>query len=500
MTPAFLPMLRPCLLCLLILLLAPWGCGNSPGPQTAGSDSGFESLTSETDTTTQEPASPDTQAGSATEVSSDVRTTDGTDDTVTATEEPCVPRPRARWTLMLYEDADNNLEDVLLDDVNEAEAAAIPDDINIIVLLDRAAGYDKRDGNWKGARLYRLAQDEDLQNIHSERLGDPVYLGLTSTSDDGEELNMGSSDTLKAFIDFSRECFPAEHTILHLSDHGDGWRSLNNGSKAPAPVRGICHDDSSGKLLSVSEDLPAALAGQHFDAITFDACIMGTVEVAWALAPFADYFGASVMNVPDTGFDYTITLNGWFEDPTAERWVDRSVEAFHEYYEDQGSVGFTAVDLRAMAAFGQALDALLSQAQDLSAVDFRPLRNQAYRPDPLQMAMRDTRNLLGRFAGHVPEATLQAALDAFDATILSKWYSSNVEKIEGLSIYAPGAGILQGGPYQQAYDNTPFAKGSLWDDFIKARLTIPAATDTDTNNDTESSASTEPADTDPGEA
>jgi hypothetical protein len=380
---------------------------------------------------------------------------------------------------MFYEDGDNNLEDVLLDDVNESEASNIPEDINIIVLLDRAAGYGKRDGNWKGARLYRLLKDDDMETIHSERLGDGAYLGLSSTSDDGEELDMGSPQTLKGFIDYALECFPAVHTVLHLSDHGDGWRRLNRPTSEPSAVRGICSDDSSGRTLSVSDDLPTALEGRHFDAITFDACVMGTVEVAWALSPFADFFGASVMNVPTTGFDYTTTLNGWFENPTAERWVGRSVEAFEEYYSEQTSVGFTAVDLRAMQAFGEALDALLDEAHGLSPEDFRPMRNRSYRPDPLQLSMRDTRDLLSRFAGHVSTPVLAAAVESFDALIVSKWYASNIAKIQGLSIYAPGAAFLQGGPYLPAYDRTAFARATLWDEFIKSRL-HSTSSDTDT--------------------
>jgi hypothetical protein len=375
------------------------------------------------------------------------------------------------WTIMLYEDADNNLENVLLDDVNEAERAELPDNVNVIVLLDRAAGYDKSDGNWKGAKLFQLAHDTTPKQINSPRLADPEFLGLTDDSEDGEELDMGSPETLEGFIDFCQKNFPADHYILHLSDHGDGWRKQIGPVEEPGPVRATCSDDSSGNSLTISEDIPAAIAGKGLEAITFDACSLGTLEVAWALAPHTDFAAISVMTVPGTGWQYDVMLNAWSEFMTAKAWVLVAVEAYRHQYTGTGNVGFTALDLRPMAALLEEIDAFVAATEGIPTEELVKVRNAAFRPDRLTaMPMRDFSNLIRRAEGYVGSDVVDRVLNAYDEIILYYWYTNNLAKCQGLTIYAPGKGFLQGGPYKNVYDETPFARDTTWDEFVQSLL------------------------------
>jgi hypothetical protein len=385
---------------------------------------------------------------------------DGDGDTDTGTAPPT-------FTVMMYEDADNNLEDVLMQDVNEAEAADIPENVNLIVLLDRAEGYSTADGDWKGAKLFRLEHDTDMGAINSPRLADPDFLGLTDDSPNGEELDMGSAETLENFIAFCQANFPADHYILHISDHGDGWKAAPPAAPVrPALLKGACSDDSSGNHLSISHDFPAAMAGKGIAAVSFDACLLGTVEVAWAMKDHADFMSASVMSVPGTGWEYTATLNRWFEDMTVENWVVASVVEFQAYYASQGSVGFTAVDLRELDAFGEALDAFLEQAAQADLGALKTAKGAAFTP---QFAgwdgMVDFRDFMTQCRAPVGEAVTDALIEAFDALILASWYSSNLAKVNGLSIYAPRELWGYGG-YDSDYDQTPFAVDTTWEDFI----------------------------------
>jgi hypothetical protein len=52
-----------------------------------------------------------------------------------------------KWTIMVYMDADNNLEDAGISDFNEMEVAGSTSDVAILVLMDRIPGYDTSNGN-----------------------------------------------------------------------------------------------------------------------------------------------------------------------------------------------------------------------------------------------------------------------------------------------------------------------------------------------------------------
>jgi len=52
-----------------------------------------------------------------------------------------------KWTIMVYMDADNNLEDAGISDFNEMEVAGSTQDVAILVLMDRIPGYDSTNGN-----------------------------------------------------------------------------------------------------------------------------------------------------------------------------------------------------------------------------------------------------------------------------------------------------------------------------------------------------------------
>lgn len=96
--------------------------------------------------------------------------------------------PKDAWTLMVYMAADNELEAQAIVDLKEMFAANLPDDVNVVVMVDRANGYDASEGNWTGAYRGQVQQGMTVQAIASdwENLG---------------EVNTGDWSTLKGFID-----------------------------------------------------------------------------------------------------------------------------------------------------------------------------------------------------------------------------------------------------------------------------------------------------------
>ena len=159
----------------------------------------------------------------------------------------------------------------------------------------------------------------DSRQCHIQTLGSR---GGVRTVWDSETMNMGSSETLTRLLRFGVENYPADDYALILWNHGGG------------PLEGVCWDElfsldnlSMDELCQGIED--AALE-KKLAWIGFDACLMGSLEVAAAMAPYADYMIASQETEPGGGWDYSFIsgLTG-AEDAveTARRIVDGYMQA-----------------------------------------------------------------------------------------------------------------------------------------------------------------------------
>ena len=108
--------------------------------------------------------------------------------------------------------------------------------------------------------------------------------------------SMTSPKTLSSFIKYGAENFPANRMCLILWDHGSGSAS------------GYGYDEkyaSSGSMSLAGINSALKDAGQKFDFIGFDACLMATVENGLMLSQYADYMIASEETEPGVGWYYT---------------------------------------------------------------------------------------------------------------------------------------------------------------------------------------------------
>jgi hypothetical protein len=319
---------------------------------------------------------------------------------------------------MYYLDADNNLEEVILSDFNEIEMVEIPEWLNVIVLFDRAVGYYAGDGNWTDTRLYRVVHDTNMYALASERLDDPDYLGLSSTTE--TELNMGAQETVEGFVDFVKATFPSAHYGLFFNDHGDGWSKAMGGDDGPL-FKGCCSDDSHGDSLSVQTEIRPAIEGEELDIIGFDACLMGMIEVGWALKDDADIMIASEASEPGDGWDYTNWLSHWIDgEHSAENLGFECVETYGEYYASYGdwwTLTLSAVDLTAFDTIGGAIDGFVD----------------SYSPAPYlgkEFEWMDYYDLFGTAAN----ADYSPLMDAVYDAVINEWHSGS-DTIGGISIY-----------------------------------------------------------------
>lgn len=202
--------------------------------------------------------------------------------------------------------------------------------------------------------------------------------------DSGDYYYMNDPDTLYAFLDWGVESFPAEKMGLIFWDHGGG------------SIAGVCIDevffedmeygyleDASdyemtltlpeiSKVLSrVSENMT-----DQFEFIGYDACLMGTLENAFMLSPYARYLYASEETEPGYGWDYTAIGQAIGSGKISGAELGKVVcDSFYDSCEDVGqedSATLACIDLskidELVLAFDQFAQNMLSASENPKAL------------------------------------------------------------------------------------------------------------------------------------
>jgi len=379
-----------------------------------------------------------------------------------------VPTPAAAggddpvWTFMVYMAADNDLEDAGIDDFNEMEMTGSTANMNLLVQFDRAEGYDDSNGNWTGTRRYSVDKDADENNI-------------TSTLEwDLGEVNMGDPASLTAFIEWGIDNYSADRYVLVLWDHGSG--------------REICRDDEADDELTLLE-LGDALAyaylntSQVIDIVVFDACLMGTVEVCYEIAPYADYAVASEMTVPGDGMPYD-DLTGHLKDNLDDLPGDHAVEMAWMYYDHYMDVDYyshtmAAINLSYMQDVADAVsdlaDVLIGNMSGYENLTDAWFETQFFDTGGVRMLL-DLYNFTENLRSEIPDTALRGAaegvMDAVDdAVMVSYNYSAadmfNADGANGLSVYAPMGQYMWFEDYiDTGFDNDTGWSDMLWDYYV----------------------------------
>jgi hypothetical protein len=241
---------------------------------------------------------------------------------------PPGPQKRKKWTVLVYVCSDNDLERFGLQDVNEMEQVGSSKDVNIIAQIDRLRsghGASIADGNWTGTRRYFVSKDNDMSKINS-----PMVQNLGET-------NMGNKRALADFLKWGVKTYPADNVAVVIWNHGMGWR-------------GVAHDESSDEYLRIQDVGWALREGQKelskvnkkaskFAIVDFDACLMGTVEVAFELADSTQFMVASEENEPGYGMPYADYLGPLVKNPklSPREFTKRMVGTYVYSYAKGGS-------------------------------------------------------------------------------------------------------------------------------------------------------------------
>ncbi len=376
---------------------------------------------------------------------------------------PLTPSATKTWTVMVFMNGDNNLEDAAFDDLNEMERVGSSDDVNIVVQADY---YDSLANTYR----YYITQDSNTQTVSSS--------AVSTLS----EQDMSDPDVLKDFITWAVTYYPAEHYVLVLWNHGAGWKGEEQGDQHPL-FRGISSDDTSESIMSITQ-LRSALtdAAVTFDIIGFDACLMGMLEVAYEVKDNAAYMVGSEDNEPGDGWPYDLWLQYLVNNPTADASTLAS-QIVDEYYTSYSSarvsITQSAFDLSKMSDLRDAVYDFGNQLKDdVSLTDVGTIRSSTQQ-------YSDTKNVdLYRFAELVNEdsgtssaaqSAAQAVMDQVDATVVNSRYltatgSNNLDNSHGISIFFPTSSQITSNDHD-AYQSLKFVEdsrtvGSGWQGFI----------------------------------
>jgi len=250
------------------------------------------------------------------------------------------------WNLLMFWDADNNLEFCTEFAMQTWEAALTSSKhVNIVAYIDIISV----DGVW----IYDIVD------------------GKRRMVAQWPEMDSSDPATLEHFLEFALKSYPAEKNMLVLQDHGFGWR-------------GVCNDETNRDTLMTIDGVAGAIRDaekatrRSIDLLAMDACNMATIEVAYELRDVVPYYVASETMVPFDGLPYMMFISDLMADPEldpvqlAESIVYEYVEYYsskwdydHIYTYSQDFATMAAIDLSKMAALGDAFQELATTLRPL---------------------------------------------------------------------------------------------------------------------------------------
>lgn len=195
---------------------------------------------------------------------------------------------------------------------------------------------------------------------------------------------------------------PSNSYGLIFGSHASGWMP------ASATVSRAFGDDDgySINIPELRDVLTNSFASGNLDFILLDACMMGSVEVAYELRNVADYCIASVMETPASGFPYQRMFH-YLSDTDVD--YQRICTAFTDYYQSGwgtcAAIDCSRLDNLVDAVAGE----LQNHAADISTLDYQNI--QQYGANSYRNFSFDIGDFFRQLNGGTIPASIQTALD-----------------------------------------------------------------------------------------
>ncbi|MBP7653771.1 hypothetical protein KA977_10130, partial [Candidatus Dependentiae bacterium] len=370
------------------------------------------------------------------------------------------------WTWMVYMDGDCNLEGDAVNDFNEMATSGSNENLNIVVQFDRIPGENSSYGNWTDTRRFYIKKGDTPQSTPVQNLG---------------EKNMGDPNTLKDFIVWTTQNYPAKKYALVLWNHGGGWRAKR--TRAGRIVKAICWDDSNGEDCLYMKEVKSAISssGTKLNLIGFDACLMGMIEVATDVKDLADVMVGSEELEPGAGWPYDLIMPQLAANPSMDAKTLGSiiVTKYDESYKGvETEVTQSAIDLTKISNVHTAIKNFISAANQWSKIKLAREATRTFSEAdgyPHADLYHFMKNISAK--GITDPAVLSGAssvMTALSSAVIEYKYGSARTNSFGSAIFFPKTQTAYNNAEGSEYAASNFNAATGWDSFIKKYWNPPA--------------------------
>lgn len=369
----------------------------------------------------------------------------------------------SKWTVLVYLNAANDLYAASTLNMNQMEKVATNSDVRFVVQWKQSKSAFSG-STFDGTRRYLVTPDTSNQVV-STLLQDDLR------NSNNQQVDMGSPQTLKDFVQWGKTNFPSERTVLVIWNHGNGWRR----SPDSLPTRAFSYDDQYGTSIQTWQ-IDDALAGYNFDIVAWDCSLMQMAEVAHEFRGIATYMAGSEESPPAEGYPYDAVFAGFVTNPSASTrdlakgFVDGMLN--NPPYANR-KITQSVIELSKMDALSTSLDAFAAAmtAEGESLHDeIRSARtnSQSFSPTALRW-YRDIKHFCTLMEA---QAGSPANVKAASADVRAKlaaalvWEGHNAQSPNsgGLSIDLSPGSVYSG--MSTDYQRLSFAQSTRWDSFL----------------------------------
>ncbi len=368
------------------------------------------------------------------------------------------PLTRAKWSLLVFINGANNLDEFGPLNVNQMEKIGSTKDMNIVLQWKRANCGTCGDPDWVGTRRYFVTKDSNENQVTSQ-----IVQNM------GTNIDMGDWRELRSFVLWGQQQYPADRYAVVIWNHGAGWRPTRAGERRPSVPRSVSIDDSTNNEIQTWQVPGALSAGQRLDMVIFDASLMQMMEVAYEMKDITDVIVGSEESPPGEGYVYDRFLADLAANPnmTAAQFGTSIVERTLEAYGRNNNLTQSALDTSRLAtlasrisSFANTLEANISGSRDAMLFARRNAENYAY-PDNKD---------LWHYAELIKQNTASTSLKAsatdvqaaIDAATIAEEHGTINGNSHGISIYVP-API----DYLSSYSNLSFSRATDWERWLQ---------------------------------
>lgn len=233
--------------------------------------------------------------------------------------------------VLIYAAANNNLRPEASSDLEEIKKGWLP-----------ATGFDSQIylvymDSGGSPSLKRLSRDDEGKIIEEIVITYP------------EGTDSATKETLAQVLSDAEKAYPADTRGLVLWSHGSGFLPSGYYSSPTDPVipdrnlmKSFGYDEGTYKEIEI-QDVRTVLEKYHFRFLALDACLMGSIEVAYELRNVCDYILASPTESLDEGFPYETMNARFFDSDNTETAMVECARIFYNYYAEKSSSGTIAV-------------------------------------------------------------------------------------------------------------------------------------------------------------